>query len=377
MKNLKLDIIFICFLLQFYACKESNEPIKEAENTPFCAKSLEANLRHERITEVPLFDACDARNLFVLVDLSECDTDEWDCAISGAISSYNSLPNDIGIGMTMISDESELPPGEQVNITIKCDFLISGIGNMVNRRESPEEVTNLLIHRDPSFNPPCSGVVLDCCHLQKTVMHELGHALCLGHTQGGTPGAEWIPGTPMGEPNSIMNSSTEDDCNGGCIFTNGDLKALRILYDACNCPDFVPGDPCDCPNNVENICDCPDAVQDQCDCPETVENPCNCPEVFEDRIDYVCTCICYEWSRDYYFKPPYTGFREISREVVDCDENQCAGVSDRIFCQILRECIEVEPGPTSEDECYCDCGLYTFPINCDQNCPSDCEKKVK
>jgi len=251
MKLIKV-LVILCMVSFIFSCSDelvTDEiiEIQDATDVLICGYDHQASSRQEQITTVPLFNPCDALNLFVLVDLSECASDDielYECAIDNSIASYNALPESTGIGMTMITDESELPPGEAVNITIDCEeifhfFLGIPLLGSAARRSTPEDISVIKIHDDiTNIFPVQPGP--DCCQLQKTVMHELGHALGLGHTQGGTGSAQHIPGTPMGEANSIMNSSSIDNYMGGCEFTPGDLLALDILYGdrpCIACPD--------------------------------------------------------------------------------------------------------------------------------------------
>ncbi|MDA9774322.1 zinc-dependent metalloprotease [Saprospiraceae bacterium] len=232
MKLFKL-LLALSVIAFISSCSQNYTELEYPTTFPLCGEHPDnIESRQERITTIPLYIPCDAQNLFIHVDLSECfpdDMDLYECAVDGAIAAYNALPENIGIGMTIITDLSELPVGESVNATIVCSYFPAIAA--ASRRGSPFSVSNIIINRNVSSIYPCQPGP-DCCQLQKTVMHELGHALGLGHTEGGSDDAEWIPGTPQGEPKSIFNSTVVDTCNGGCEFTPGDLAALEILYPA-------------------------------------------------------------------------------------------------------------------------------------------------
>lgn len=249
----KFKILFYSILISstflITSCTDDNFDTQDSTKVPLCAEDHNIDTRQERITTVPLFDPCDAANLFVLVDLSQCIGNDWDCAVPAAIAAYNALPENIGIGMTLITNVNQLPSGEAVNITIDCGA-INAIG-AASPRATAQDICTITLNDDVVNNYPCGAP--NCCQLQKTVMHELGHALSLGHTQGGIPNSAWIPGTPMGEANSIFNSTVVDGCNGGCVFTNGDLAALEILYDACDCPGAVDVCLCDPDSQLNQV----------------------------------------------------------------------------------------------------------------------------
>jgi hypothetical protein len=59
------------------------------------------------------------------------------------------------------------------------------------------------------------------------ITHELGHIVGLKHTN--ESAGTYIPGTPVSDPNSLMNS-TLTVVLGGNWFTQGDYTAIHTLY---------------------------------------------------------------------------------------------------------------------------------------------------
>ena len=68
--------------------------------------------------------------------------------------------------------------------------------------------------------------------IQRTICHEIGHTIGLVHTNEllYTPGASQIPGTPMGDTESLMNGN---ECGqGDVVLSYYDKVAFRVLYPA-------------------------------------------------------------------------------------------------------------------------------------------------
>ncbi len=247
---MKKTLLFL-FVLVIISCSKEEHDYQEPIVT-------DINLRHEQHAQ-PLFNPCDANNLFVLVDFTDCiEGSLWECAVQEAIAAYDALGENIGIGMTLITDISELPDGEQVNITIDCDptGANTGGGGGTFLRNTPADVNAIFIETNFENNWPCNDQAPNCCQMQKIVMHELGHALSFAHTEGTSLGATWIPGTPMGEDNSIFNvSATDGWCNTICDFTPGDLTAMEILY-PCERPNIEIEGPTFLCHEGENVTYC-------------------------------------------------------------------------------------------------------------------------
>lgn len=281
MKRFKL-LLILGVILTIFGCSDSNDSIDfneveehdhvNSKGLPLCSEDHDSeghDIEKRQTTwnaEVP-FEACDAENLFVLVDLSDCNENTlWECAVQNAIAAYDNLPGNIGIGMTMITNENQLPPGETVNITIDCNAggLLGAGGGQTFARGTTDGISSVEIGTDFENNWPCAGQAPNCCQMQKIVMHELGHALGFGHTEGG--GAfTWIAGTPTGpvgannDPLSVFNTSATDGwCTTTCGFTAGDLTALATIYPPCTCPllprVFITGPSSLCIGDDSEVC---------------------------------------------------------------------------------------------------------------------------
>lgn len=253
MKSFSNYLLILTFSMLLFACKQNN-------NGDILRNDIDTEQfeKHTIIDVVPPFHKCDAMSLYVLVDLSKCEDETlWNCGVEEAILAYNNLPDIVGINMIMITSYDELPDGEKVNIKIDCKEM--GLIAETDRRYDQNKISKIHLNSGIENNWPCpEDETASCCQLQRSVMHELAHALSFGH-MGGATGSDhsYLNGTVVEDVNSILMITEEVGgflgyCKDGfCSFTESDIHAFSLVYpkiDTCDCLHLF--EPCACERNI-------------------------------------------------------------------------------------------------------------------------------
>ena len=187
--------------------------------------------RHQAHAHPAITDAC---NLTISIDACFDEVPMYIDAIEDAVDMYNDLSY-VGINVSIVSSNAD------IHITcydIPC-FGGEGIegGWAGEFYDGDDESNNIYINTNMPEVFECCGDDFDLCEMTGLVVHEIGHALGLNHTN--EPDGVYIPGTPKKDRRSIFNGG--NFCESGCRFSPGDIAALRYLHPPCNCgvgPNF-------------------------------------------------------------------------------------------------------------------------------------------
>ncbi|MFL1896921.1 M12 family metallo-peptidase [Aquimarina sp. 2-A2] len=169
---------------------------------------LEANSNQKQRRGTYIISADNARNITYFVEGNV--PQSWKTAINEAVAQYNAI-NDSQLRISLTNDR---------NTADARIFIGFSNENWVARALLPSSSRRVgsWIEINTRFNNMESGRKLF------TMVHEMGHNFGLLHTN--QTSGSLIQGTPLSDPNSVMNSSVLP-WQG---FTNFDLVAIRTLY---------------------------------------------------------------------------------------------------------------------------------------------------
>lgn len=233
------SFFIVLILIGLSSCKNEQNPIAEIDSIVVPLESIgwpscqhdhtdDVESRHRFLPGFPAF--ANANCLLIFVD-NNCNNTEWSLAIDVAINKYNAIPNcSINLTKTTIRASAD--------IIVECNNLggncSGGLTSIVSGQRLVEVNSNL--------------TDINCfCTLKQTtppnqsnreyiVIHELGHAFGLGHTD--ATSLALVPGTPTTETLSLFNSggNTTAFCSNASNFSAGDILALGSA-------SFYPCDP--------------------------------------------------------------------------------------------------------------------------------------
>ncbi|MHA7058084.1 M12 family metallo-peptidase [Aquimarina sp. M1] len=169
---------------------------------------LDADIDNKQRRGTYIVNADNARDItyFIEGDVPQ----SWKTAINGAVSQYNAI-NGSGLRLSLTNDRNSADARIFIGFSNENWVARALLPNSSGRVGSWIEINT-------RFNSMESGRKLF------TIVHEMGHNFGLLHTNQNSGSV--IPGTPLTDPNSVMNSAVLPW--GG--FTNFDLVAIRTLY---------------------------------------------------------------------------------------------------------------------------------------------------
>lgn len=259
----EIRLVYVSLLAVTIMACDKNEVITSDLKT-----DNQVTLRQDASPSFPKITACEASQLTYYIYPS-CLGTEWVNAITSSMNTYNIAGSSIHFSQVISAIDAD--------IVFHCiDSGFCSGGKAVNHPSffpSGGQVLDSVVLDINWTTCPCEGdtafmgnipLGLHCdyennimdleCMYQRTVLHEVGHALGIAHNGE----ANWIPGTPdtYYDPMSIFNSASVsidncELCNPNCYFNANDLIAIRTLYPpldlppCLNPPDIsITFDPC-------------------------------------------------------------------------------------------------------------------------------------